>query len=135
MKYTLLYEPDLNRFTLTTFGELSMSGIQEMLKALLTHEAWQKNRDLVVDHRQASFSKISPEEMKYLADTVVALDRRLGARHCAIITPDDGITKHAMYQYDVESRAELVNRTFLANEYDQAIQWLNSGIQKEAKLA
>ena len=125
MKYELTFEENLNRFTLTTFNALTLPGIQEMLKALVTHESWRKGRDLVVDHRQASFSKISPEEMRFLADAVVALDQHLGARYCAVISPDDGISKHAMYQFDVEPRADLVTRVFLSHEYSDALKWLN----------
>ncbi|MBN2344322.1 MAG: hypothetical protein JXX29_05275 [Deltaproteobacteria bacterium] len=126
MRYTLLFEEKLNRFTLTTYEELSFEGIQEMMKTLLTHESWKKGRDLLVDHREASFAQITPQEMQYLADAVVTLDQTLGARYCAVVSPDDGVSKHAMYQFDVEDRAELVNRTFLPNEHDKALSWLNS---------
>ena len=124
MKYTLVFDENRNLFTLTTFGALSLKGIQDMIRTMLMHESWRKGRDLLVDHRRASFCDVSPADMKVIADTVVVLDQKLGARHCAVITPDDGISKHAMYQYEVDPRADLVTRIFLAHEYDIALHWL-----------
>ncbi|MBN2715654.1 MAG: hypothetical protein JXX14_07345 [Deltaproteobacteria bacterium] len=124
MKYSIAFDSSWNRFTLTTFEAVSMKGVKQMLRDLLMHPSWKKGRDLLVDHRKASFSQISSEEMAFLADTVVALDEKLGARFCAVISPDDGITKHAMYKFDVDPRADLVTRVFMADEYDAALEWL-----------
>ena len=124
MRYTLAFDENRNLFTLTTFDALSLRDIQDMIRAMLMHESWRKGRDLLLDHRLASFSEISPADMKMLADTVAVLDQKLGPRYCAIITPDDGISKHAMYQYEVDPRADLVTRIFLAHEYENALHWL-----------
>lgn len=126
MKYDINFDKNKNRFSLKTYGYLSMNGIQEMIKTLVTHEKWKKGRDLFIDHREASFEKISQEDMLVLSQTVISLDKTLGAHRCAVISPDDGYAKHAMYEYSVESKADLITRTFLADQYEMAREWLDS---------
>lgn len=126
MKFDLSFDIEQNRFTLKTYGYLSMDGIKEMIKTLVTHDKWEKGRDLFIDHREASFEKISQENMLVLSQTVISLDKTLGAHRCAVVSPDNGYAKHAMYEYTVETKADLITRTFLADQYDQAIEWLDS---------
>lgn len=64
--------------------------------------------------------------MAYLAEAVVSLDQTLGARHCAVISPDDGISKHAMYQFNVDPRADIVTQVFQSHQYEAALAWLDA---------
>lgn len=128
MRYDIIFTPEKNRFTLKTYEYLTMTGIQEMIRELVTHKDWKKGRDLFIDHREASFEKISIEDIISLSNTVMLLDETLGAHRCSVISSDDGYLKNAMYQNKIDSNAKIVTRTFLPTEYDQAIAWLDSGL-------
>lgn len=125
MKFDIIFEEKKNRFTLKTYGSLSMLGIKEMVQQLVSHPNWQKNRDLFIDHREASFDEISVEDILELSQMVLALDQTLGARRCSVISSDDGHFKNAMYKSTVDPGANLVTQLFLPSEYDEAIAWLD----------
>ena len=127
MKYTLTFEDAKNRFTLKTFGNLTMFGIQDMIKQLVSHQDWKKGRDLFIDHREASFEEISVEDIMLLSKMVTMLDETLGARRCSVISSDDGHMKNAMYKNTVDpDKADIVTRTFSALQYNEAIAWLDN---------
>lgn len=125
MKFDLVFEEEKNRFTLKTYGNLTMIGIQDMVQKLVSHPNWQKNRDLFIDHREASFKDISVEDILQLSQMVLTLDETLGARHCSVISSDDGHLINAMYKNTVDPVANLVTKMFLPSQYDEAIAWLD----------
>lgn len=128
MRYEITFNEDKNRFTLKTFDYLTMQGIEEMVKELLTHNNWQKGRDLLIDHREASFAKISIEDIISLSNTIMALDKTLGSRKCSVISPEDGYLKNSMYESKIEPNVDTVTRTFLPSQYEDAISWLDSDL-------
>ncbi len=126
MRFEITFNEDQNRFILKTFEYLTMQGIEEMVKELLTHNKWQKGRDLLIDHREASFAKISIEDIISLSNTVMVLDKTLGSRRCSAISPEDGYLKNSMYESKIESKVDTVTKTFLPSQYKEAIEWLDN---------
>lgn len=128
MQYSIEFVKDKNRFVLKTSGSLTMLGIQDMVRDLVSHEDWQKGRDLFIDHRDASFDKISVDDIIILSQTVKTLDQTLGARHCAVVNSDDSHLKNSMYDVKIEAEVDLVNRNFFPDQYDEALQWLDDNM-------
>jgi hypothetical protein len=97
MRYKIDSTPNEPLATLSTRGDLSATGLIEMLADLLGDPRWEPGMNILVDHRDSSVEHIPLNELDQVSQWVVAHNDQFGSRRCAIIAPEGEMTKISMW--------------------------------------
>lgn len=88
MKSIILYDNLPEYVLLETSGEVSVDGVERMLKQLVESPRWTPGTDQLIDHRKLDVKKLSADDMRKIRDILNRHSLELGRGRCAFVVKD-----------------------------------------------
>ena len=84
--YTILFGgTGPQELTITTSGPVFVEGFARLIDDVLADARYRRGMAVLVDHAEADFSAVRPDEMQAVAQMLVDLDDRVGASRLAVV--------------------------------------------------
>lgn len=113
-------------FVVKTSGTMDAQGFYKMADDLLKHSRWAKDRDVVFDHQDLDFSKVSFDDIEGIRDYHRKNEDRIGGGKSAIIVREGFLgTWERLWSQGEKIQSANIVKVF--DRYDEAMDWMLSG--------
>ena len=123
MQYEIIFHDSKSFVTIRMSGDLTCDGIELMLTELICDPRWKVSLNALVDNRAASLDTLSLYDLQKISVLVNQIKDTLGSGACAIVLPDSGFTKMAMWKIMTEPTVDFKIEYF--DSIVTATEWLN----------
>ena len=124
MKFEINFDHMPEFVLIRTGGEASVSGFDELLRALVESPRWVTGTDQVVDHRKLLFGHLPSDDAFRIRDIVKVHSKKLGNGRCAFVV-NDTLGFGLVRMYELVGGEILHNEIRVVYSINEAVEWLN----------
>jgi hypothetical protein len=123
VQHEITFADDAADVVIVTSGEATLPGFRAHVVDLVTSAEYRPGMNILVDHTSLDANRLTPADMRAIADLVIEFDAQIGPGLCAVVVPSPYKFRLArIWQEHVDDEVLMQTQVFYSR--DVASHWL-----------